>query len=44
VIHVAAYTDVDGCELDVEKAFSVNAEGQNTLPLATSDAGGRWFT
>ncbi len=36
VIHVAAYTDVDGCELDGEKAFSVNAEGTKHIALATS--------
>jgi dTDP-4-dehydrorhamnose reductase len=36
VIHVAAYTDVDGCELDVEKAFSVNAEGTKHIALAAS--------
>ena len=34
VIHAAAYTDVDGCELDPEKAFLVNAEGTHNVALA----------
>jgi len=34
VIHVAAYTDVDGCERDEEKAFAVNAEGTKYVALA----------
>ena len=41
VIHVAAYTDVDGCELDVEKAFSVNAEGTKHIALAISRCRGK---
>jgi len=36
VIHLAAYTDVDGCELDKEKAFAVNAEGTRHVALAAS--------
>ena len=36
VIHIAAYTDVDGCELDKEKAFAVNAEGTKHVVLAAS--------
>ncbi len=36
VIHVAAYTDVDGCELDEEKAFVVNAEGTKHIASAAS--------
>ena len=36
VIHIAAYTDVDGCELDKEKAFAVNAEGTKHVALAAS--------
>jgi dTDP-4-dehydrorhamnose reductase len=36
VIHLAAYTDVDGCELDKEKAFTVNAEGTRHVALAAS--------
>jgi dTDP-4-dehydrorhamnose reductase len=36
VVHVAAYTDVDGCERDEEKAFAVNAEGTKYVALAVS--------
>jgi len=36
VIHIAAYTDVDGCELDKERAFVVNAEGTRHVALAAS--------
>jgi dTDP-4-dehydrorhamnose reductase len=36
VIHIAAYTDVDGCELNQEKAFAVNAEGTKHVVLAAS--------
>jgi dTDP-4-dehydrorhamnose reductase len=37
VVHIAAYTDVDGCELNKEKAFAVNAEGTRSVALATSE-------
>ena len=37
VIHLAAYTDVDGCELNKEKAFSVNGEGTKHVALAASE-------
>jgi dTDP-4-dehydrorhamnose reductase len=33
VVNVAAYTDVDGCELLEEKAFAVNAEGMKHVAL-----------
>lgn len=36
VVHIAAYTDVDGCELNKEKAFAVNAEGTKSVALAAS--------
>ena len=36
LIHVAAYTDVDGCERNEEKAFAVNAEGTKNVALAAS--------
>ncbi len=34
VINTAGYTDVDGCETNIELAFSVNAEGVKNLALA----------
>jgi len=34
VIHIAAYTDVDGCESNEEKASAVNAEGTKHVALA----------
>ncbi len=36
VVHLAAYTDVDGCELDEGRAFAVNAEGAEHVALAVS--------
>jgi len=33
VINLAAYTDVDGCESQEEKAFAVNAEGMRHVAL-----------
>ena len=33
VINLAAYTDVDGCESNEEKAFAVNAEGMRHVAL-----------
>jgi dTDP-4-dehydrorhamnose reductase len=36
VVNIAAYTDVDGCELDEEKAFAVNAEGMKHVAMAAS--------
>jgi dTDP-4-dehydrorhamnose reductase len=33
VINVAAFTDVDGCELNEEKVFAINAEGMRHVAL-----------
>jgi dTDP-4-dehydrorhamnose reductase len=39
VIHAAAWTDVDGCELDPKKAYKVNSEGTKNVALACKSAG-----
>jgi dTDP-4-dehydrorhamnose reductase len=39
VIHAAAWTDVDGCELDPEKADRVNAAGTEILAKASEKLG-----
>jgi dTDP-4-dehydrorhamnose reductase len=41
VINVAAYTDVDGCELHPEKAFAINAEGMKHVALGAVRCGAR---
>jgi dTDP-4-dehydrorhamnose reductase len=41
VINVAAYTDVDGCELHREKAFAINAEGMRHVALGAAISGAR---
>jgi dTDP-4-dehydrorhamnose reductase len=37
VINCAAWTDVDGCELNRERAFAVNAEGPENLACASRE-------
>ncbi|MDY7031683.1 MAG: dTDP-4-dehydrorhamnose reductase [Thermodesulfobacteriota bacterium] len=37
VINTAAFTDVDGCEVEVEKAFMVNAQGAKNVALACKE-------
>jgi len=39
VINCAAWTDVDGCESDPERAEAANARGPENLALASRDAG-----
>jgi dTDP-4-dehydrorhamnose reductase len=39
VINCAAYTDVDGCESNIEAAMSVNGEGVGHLAMACRDIG-----
>lgn len=39
LIHPAAYTDVDGCEKDPEKAYLVNAEGTKNVAAACKETG-----
>jgi dTDP-4-dehydrorhamnose reductase len=41
VVHAAAYTDVDGCETNQEKAMIVNAEGAGNVAMACRDSGAR---
>jgi len=43
VIHTAAYADVDGCELDKEKAELVNAVGTKNVALACKDINAALF-
>lgn len=38
VIHAAAMTDVDGCELNPDQAFKVNALGTQNVALACSES------
>jgi dTDP-4-dehydrorhamnose reductase len=44
VINCAAWTDVDGCELDREHAFAANARGPEVLAAACSHAGAQLIT
>ncbi len=39
VIHAAAYTDVDGCERDPERAHAVNAAGSANVAAACAERG-----
>jgi dTDP-4-dehydrorhamnose reductase len=39
IINCAAWTDVDGCELNPERALTVNAEAVETLALASRSVG-----
>jgi dTDP-4-dehydrorhamnose reductase len=39
VLHAAAFTDVDGCEMDPDKAFRVNAVGTQNVALGAQQAG-----
>ena len=37
IIHTAAWTDVDGCELDQEKTMKINAEGTHNVALGAKE-------
>lgn len=39
VIHAAAYTNVDGCELEPDRAYAVNALGTQNVALACAECG-----
>jgi len=41
IINLAAYTDVDGCESNEEKAFAVNAEGMKHVALGAMKTGAK---
>jgi dTDP-4-dehydrorhamnose reductase len=41
VINCAAYTDVDGCEIDRDRARRVNAEGAGNVAIAAAATGSR---
>jgi dTDP-4-dehydrorhamnose reductase len=44
VINCAAWTNVDGCESDVERAFAVNARGPENLARASRDVNAAFVT
>ncbi|MDT5269253.1 MAG: dTDP-4-dehydrorhamnose reductase [Acidobacteriota bacterium] len=44
VLNCAAWTDVDGCELDPQRAFLVNSQGVELLATASRLAGGSFVT
>jgi dTDP-4-dehydrorhamnose reductase len=44
IVHLAAYTDVDGCELNEKKAFAVNAEGTKHVTLGAAACGAKVVT
>ena len=44
VIHAAAWTDVDGCEADPERAFRTNAKGTANVAAACRETGARLVT
>jgi dTDP-4-dehydrorhamnose reductase len=43
VLHTAAWTDVDGCELDAERAMKVNAEGTYNMVLGCKEINALMF-
>jgi dTDP-4-dehydrorhamnose reductase len=44
VINCAAWTDVDGCESDIERAFAANARGPENLAVASREANAAYVT
>jgi dTDP-4-dehydrorhamnose reductase len=41
IVNAAAYTDVDGCEINVEQAMEVNGEGVGLLALTAREIGAK---
>ena len=41
IIHSAAYTNVDACEMKPELAFAVNADGSKNIARAACESGAR---
>ncbi|NQT94931.1 MAG: dTDP-4-dehydrorhamnose reductase [Candidatus Omnitrophica bacterium] len=39
LIHAAAYTDVDGCELNPERAYKINSEGTKNIAEGCMESG-----
>jgi len=37
ILHTAAYTDVDGCQLNYQKAFAINTKGTENVARATGE-------
>jgi len=44
VINCAAWTDVDGCERDHDRAYAANAEGPEALAMASREIGAQLIT
>jgi dTDP-4-dehydrorhamnose reductase len=44
IINCAAWTDVDGCELDKARAFAANADGPENLAIGGRDVGAGFVT
>ena len=44
VINCAAWTDVDGCQSDTQRAFEVNAQAVETLAMNSRSCGARFIT
>jgi dTDP-4-dehydrorhamnose reductase len=44
VLNTAAWTDVDGCELDIERAYAVNARGPGNLAVGCRRTGALLIT
>jgi len=43
IVHAAAFTDVDGCESQQDKAFTVNGLGARNVAIAAREVGAKLF-